>query len=152
MHYVGDETYEIYDSFTNEQKGIGATILVRQNLESNKYNSLKQSLPDYFTPKKNTTYEVFKFRQANQCVGEPIATYYTRLRTLASTCAFHDVEHEILSQIIQGCTSSRIRHRAMRDNFTLEKVLDEVRALELSETRASEMGAGSSHANAVIKG
>ena len=39
----------------------------------------------------------------------------------------------------------------MRDNFTLDKVLDEARALELSESRASEMEVKSTHANAVFK-
>ena len=151
LHYVGEETYDIYDSFTDEQKGIGATILDGENVQPNEYNVLKQSLTDYFTPKKNTTYEVFKFRQATQNVGESIDAYHTRLRTLASTCDFHDNDREILSQISQSCTSSRIRRRALRDNFTLDKVLDEARALELSESRASEMEVKSTHANAVFK-
>ena len=95
LHYVGEETYDIYDSFTDEQKGIGATILDGENVQPNEYNVLKQSLTDYFTPKKNTTYEVFKFRQATQNVGESIDAYHTRLRTLASTCDFHDNDREI---------------------------------------------------------
>jgi hypothetical protein len=62
---------------------------------------------------------------------------YIRLRTLASTCEFHEVDQEILSQIVEGCQSTRLRRRALRDNFDLDKVLDEARALELSEKRAS---------------
>ena len=153
LHYIGEETYDIYDSFSDEKKGIGATVTVSEREVPNEYNVLKNSLTDYFTPKQNTAYEVFKFRQATQNAGETIDSYYTRLRTLASTCDFHDVDREILSQVIQGCTSSRVRRRALRDNYTLDKCLDEARALELSESRASVMeGANQSTVNATFKG
>lgn len=58
---------------------------------------------------------------------------------MSSTCEFHSKDNEILAQIIQGCTSSRVRRRALRDNYTLEKLIEETRALELSENRATEM-------------
>ncbi|XP_052788463.1 uncharacterized protein K02A2.6-like [Mya arenaria] len=85
LHYCGEETYDIFDSFSDDDKGIGAT----------------KEVPN----------------------GE---------------------DNEILSQIIQGCTSSRIRRRALRDNYKLDKLIEEARALELSENRASEMESGPS--------
>lgn len=51
-----------------------------------------KSLTDFLMSKKNTTYEVFKFRQANQISGELIVTFYTILRTLVATCDFHDTD------------------------------------------------------------
>jgi hypothetical protein len=136
LHYVGEETYDIYDSFTNEQKGVGA---VDGDNRPNEYAVATKSLTDYFTPKKNTTYEVFKFRQATQNPGENIDSFCTRLRTLASTCEFHNAETEILSQILQGCTSSRLRRKSLKDGYNLKQVIDEARAIELSESRAAEM-------------
>ena len=144
LHYVGEEAYDIYDSFTDTEKGIGAT---REETNSNgetvnvpdEYAKLCKSFTSYFTPKQNLSFEVYKFRQAKQEEGESIDSFYTRLRTLSSTCNFHDKDSEILSQIIQGCTSSRVRRRALRDNYTLEKLIEETRALELSENRATEM-------------
>lgn len=146
LHYCGEDTYDIYDSFTDVQKGIDATRVVTpateetpEVTESIEYVTLKRSLTDYFTPKKNSTFETYKFRQIKQEVGENMDAYYTRLRTQAGLCDFHDKDSEILSQIIQGCSSSRLRRRALRDNFDLQKIIDEARALELSESRASEM-------------
>ncbi|MCG7866506.1 MAG: hypothetical protein JAY74_09055 [Candidatus Thiodiazotropha taylori] len=139
LHYIGEEAYDIYDSFSDEKKGKGATVTVGDVTRPNEYPVLKQSLTDYFTPKANTSYEVFKFRQAKQNAGEAIDSYYTRLRTLASTCEFHNADNEILGQIIQGCTSTRIRRRALRDNYNLDKLLDEARAIELAESRATAM-------------
>ena len=137
LHYVGEEVYDIFDSFTDQQKGLGA---VRETPDGNvpdEYGVAKRSLTEFFTPKKNTTEEIFKFRQASQNSGETIDSFYTRLRTLASTCDFHDADKEILSQILQGCTSSRLRRKALKDDYTLKQVLDEAKALELSESRAS---------------
>ena len=141
LHYVGEETYDIFDSFTDEQKGIGAVRAGdrEDEQEPDEYNVAKKSLTDFFTPKKNTTYEMFQFRQASQNHGESIDSFYTRLRKLASTCEFHDVDKEILSQILQGCLSTRLRRKALKDNYSLTQVLDEARAIELSESRASVM-------------
>ena len=111
LHYGGDEIYEIYESFSEEKKGIGATA----DGEPNEYNVLKKSFTDYFTPKKNTSYERLKFRNVTQNTGETIDSFHTRLRALAVNCDFHDVDSEILTQILHGCTSSRLRRRALRE-------------------------------------
>ena len=57
-------------------------------------------------------YEVYTFRQAKENMDEDMTTYYTRLRQLSSTCEFTDVDREIQSQIIQNCSSSRLRRKA----------------------------------------
>ena len=77
-----------------------------------------------------------------QAGGEGIDSFHTRLRTLASACNFHDVDQEVLTQIIHGCSSARVRRRALMGNFTLDKTLAEARALELSESRAAEIEGG----------
>ena len=82
------------------KKRLGA---VRETPDGNvpdEYGVAKRSLTEFFTPKKNTTYEIFKFRQGSQNSGETIDSFYTRLRTLASTCDFHDADKEILSRIL----------------------------------------------------
>ena len=56
---------------------------------------------------------------------------------MAIFCDFHDIDNEILGQIIQGYTSSRVCRKALKDNLTLKQVLDEARSLELSESRAA---------------
>jgi hypothetical protein len=59
LHYVGDDVYNVYNSFSDERKGIGAVLRVGEEDHPNEYEALKKSLADYFTPKQNTTYERF---------------------------------------------------------------------------------------------
>ena len=86
---------------TDEQKGIGA-MTDRDNPIPRDYSVLKQSLEEYFTPKKNISYETFKFRQTTQKEGDSIDTFHTRLRAMAIFCDFYDIDNEILGQIIQS--------------------------------------------------
>ncbi|KAK7091555.1 hypothetical protein V1264_009220 [Littorina saxatilis] len=139
LHFCGDEVYNIVESFSEEKKGAGATRQVEGRAVPNEYVTLRDSLTEYFTPKKNTAYEVLRFRKSTQLEGESIDTFHTRLRALASTCEFHNNDQEILTQILQGCHSQRLRRRALRDNFDLDHLLAEARDLELSETRAVEI-------------
>ena len=142
LHYAGDEVYEIYEAFTAEQKGVGATLPGPNEGDPavlNAYSTLNKSFTTYFTPKQNTSFEVFKFRQTIQKPSEAIDAFHTRLLNLATHCDFHDTDTEILAQIVQGCVSNRLRRKALKDNITLQAVLDEARALELSETRAAEI-------------
>ena len=136
--YNGDDIFEIYDSMTDEQKGMGA-MAQGHNPTPNEYEVLKNSFTDHFTLKQNTAYETVKFRQAKQHDGESIDCFYTRLPNLASLCDFHDTGNEILAHIIQGCNSTRVRRMALKDNMTLKAVLDEARALELSDSKTAEI-------------
>ena len=104
--------------------------------------------------KKNIDFETFKFRQCRQNEGETIDAFHTRLRLLAARCDFANEDREIKAQILQGCTSSRLRKRALRDEkLTLTQLLDKLtaRLLELSDKQAQEIeGACSATAHMVI--
>ena len=139
LHYAGEHVFDIYSTFTNTQKGTETT--------EEGYETLKKSLENYFEPKKNVDYETFKFRQARQETGETTDQFCTRLRTLASTCDFTNPEREIKGQILQGCTSNRLRRRGLRDDLSLTDLLQQARSLELADVRASEMER--EHANAL---
>ena len=66
-------------------------------------------------------------------------SYHTRLRQLAKTCEFTDVDKEIKEHIVLTCTSSSLRRRALRENFSLEALLKHGRALELSDKQAKDV-------------
>ena len=55
LHYAGDDGFYIFDSMTDEQKGIGA-MTDGDNPVPREYSVLKISLEEYFTPKKNISY------------------------------------------------------------------------------------------------
>ena len=124
LHYAGEEESEIFETFTET---------------GTDYASAKQKLFDYFPPKKNTVYEIYKFRQAKQEESETVDTFHTRLKRLSINCDFATVDKEIKSQIIQGCHSSRLRRRALREEMKLDTVLSSARALELSDKQATDI-------------
>ncbi|CAB4027924.1 Potassium channel subfamily T member 1 [Paramuricea clavata] len=63
-------------------------------------------------------------RQAHQEAHETLDQFHTRLRTLAQTCSFNDVDFEIEQQIITAGLSSRIRKKALRDpTYDLKSIL-----------------------------
>ena len=73
------------------------------------FDTALTKLNEYFEPQKNTLYEVFKFRQAVQGPQETLDQYHTRLRTLGATCDFHDLDFEILVQIVTHGRSTHLR-------------------------------------------
>ena len=91
-------------------------LVTEENEEpGNEYETTKAQLIAYFEPPKNRRYEVYRFRQTTQAASETLDQYRTRLRAMAQTCEFQDVDFEIEEQVIIGGTSSRIRKRALRD-------------------------------------
>ena len=104
------------------------------------YNTALEKLNTYFLPKKNVAYEIYVFRQATQDVNESIDSYCSRLRKLSATCEFTNVDFEIKTQIIQACTSQRLRRRALREpDISLADLLLYGRTLEHSEREAQSM-------------
>ena len=91
-------------------------------------------------PKKYIEYEIFNFRQEKQKPSESLDSYYTRLKTLACHCEFHDVNREIKSQIIQFFCNNTLRLKALQDpTLTLEKMLTLSRSLETSKLQAAHI-------------
>ena len=91
-----------------------------------------------FTPKKNISYGTFKLWQTSQKDGENIDAFHTRLQGMAIICDFHDVDKEILAQIIQGSTSSTVHRQESAERcLDPQKILKEARSLELSDSRAA---------------
>ena len=126
LHYAGPDVDEIFDTLPNTG-------------EDNDYDTAVAKLHEYISSQVNTTYEVYNFRQAKQKEGELLESYHTRLRQLAKTCEFSDIDKEIKEHIILTCTSSSLRRRALRENPTLEALLKLGRALELSAKQAKDV-------------
>ena len=95
-------------------------------------------LDAYFNPKENIDFEIFKFRTATQQNGETIDQYTTRLRKLAQTCEFTDMNRELKSTIIQNCLSKQLHRIALQDDYTLEDLLTKARSIEANRTKLVE--------------
>ena len=136
LHYAGEDVNEIFDTLADTGTDY-ATALTK--------------LDGYFGPKKSTEFEIYKFRQAKQEVNETIDAYHTRLRKLCENCNFYNNDKEIKSQIIQCCSSTRLRRKALRDEPSLDDLIKAAIALEISETQASQIESSSSETNAVTR-
>ena len=112
LHYGGPDLDEIHDTLTIEEPDEDHDTYVRS----------KEALTAYFTPKKNTAFEIDTFRQAAQLDGEKIDTFVTRLRKLSKSCDFTEPDKEIANQLIFSCSSQPLRRRALRDDLALVKL------------------------------
>ena len=116
-------------------------LVTEENEEpGDEYETAKAQLTAYFEPQKNRPYKVYRFRQTTQAASETLDQYHTRLRTMAQTCEFQDVDFEIEEQIIIGGTSSRIRKWALRDpTYNLAAMLLDGRRDESSTYQARKI-------------
>ncbi len=113
---------------------------IPDNGEEKDYDVAAKKLTEYFSPKKNTMYEIHLFRKAQQRQGETIDQFYTRLCQLAKTCEFADEKHEIKIQLIERDSSARVRRKALREEaLSLDALLKYGRSLEISEHQAGEL-------------
>lgn len=99
--------------------------------------AMKKLRPWTFLFKEKKQCLANKFRQAMQLPSETFDTYRTKLKMLAKDCEFADEDKEIIAQIIQRCSSSRLCRRALREpDMTLTDLLVLGRMLESSKKQA----------------
>ena len=121
LHFAGEATNEIFDTLPNTTAGEG----------DDPFAKAVEALTNYFTPKQNREHEICVFRQAKQENDENLAAFHTRLRQLAVTCEFDDVDREIKTQIVQSCSSHKLRTKALENpSYTLTQLLDAGKAME----------------------
>lgn len=132
LHNAGEATNEFFDTLPDTTPGEGEDTFEKS-----------RTSPDniiYFTPRQNREYEIYVFRQAKQESNESISAFHTRLRQLAVTCEFADVDREIKTQIVQSCSSHKLRTKALENpSYTLTQLLDAGRAIELSQKQAANI-------------
>ena len=72
---IGPKSREIYYTFNfaNDEESMTSDVVI-------------QKFDDYYTPKKNITYQRYRFFSYNQNDGQSIDSYATELRTRADHC------------------------------------------------------------------
>jgi hypothetical protein len=128
LHFAGPSVFKMYK--TKEDS-------------NHTYEDVVKTLDEFFVPQVNPEYEKFIFANAKQSRNEPFDTFVNRLRLLANGCKFKEPEPMIKSKIIQGCYSDILRQRALSDKtMTLERLIEEGRAMEASRLQAKQMETG----------
>ena len=73
-----------------------------------------QKFDDYFTPKKNITYQRYRFFSYNQNDGQSIDSYATELRTRADHCDFGNLKDSLIrDKIVIGIRDSKTQKRLL---------------------------------------
>ena len=141
LHYMGDETLNIYES-----------VILPEALEGEtETDRVIRAMSDYFSPRSNREYEIFKFRKLKQETGEDISSFFSRLKLLSVPCGFTDVNAELKSQLIQGCVSTKLRRKALSDQtVTLEQLVAFGRAQEMADIHATDMEGSHNSASSLV--
>lgn len=139
LHLAGEQVYDIYQGLVVADVAADADPAV-----DNVYLAAKRALDEHFSPKKNSEFEVYTFRKAEQRPDETTDSYLARLRSLAKYCGFTNIDSEIKSHIIQTCTSTRLRRRALSEpDLTLKQLVDIARSMEIADRQLKSIEGGS---------
>ena len=126
---MGKECYEVCDNLplTDAQRKSPTEIV--------------KHLGEHFEPQRNVVYERFVFNSCKQEQREPIDSFLSRLRKLASTCAYGPLRDEMIrDRIVVGVTDNHIRSRLLREALlTLQKALDICRSSEQAAIHLQQM-------------
>nr|CAD7439256.1 unnamed protein product [Timema bartmani] len=146
-----EEVLECFEATETGTKSAGVQIARLKNLlgrdavrlyktlttikpEEETVNDILSVLKSHCIPKKNETILVFNFFNRKQCLGEPFENFYAELRALATPCEFGDQEDKLLrAQIILGVNSQSIKQHLLREDTTLNKVVEYCKSVELAE-------------------
>ena len=127
MRWAGEEIKDIFETLpdTGEEKNYQAAI---------------DALNAHFAPTANSEFAIYCFGQAKQQPNETLDTFHTRLQQLVMPCSFTDNDKEVKTQIIQACTSRKLRRSALQHpEWSLSNLLISGRAMELANKHTADI-------------
>ena len=147
------ETFSIASKLDDEADKVRhATLLhlagpavqsILDNLDGDKttVKHVKDRLHAFFAPKDNKWAERYRFKCRIQQPQENTDKLVSELRKLGTTCSFDDIEHQIISQIIEKSHNPYIREKFLTegDGLTLEKAMTIARTFEQTQESAAMM-------------
>ena len=125
LHYVSEEVNDLFETLPDRG-------------DDKDFKKAYEALTQYFTPKKNVSFEIFKFRNLKQEIHETVDAFHTRLQIAAKYCEFGDnKDKEIKAQIELGTTSKKLRRYSFRSPaLSLTELLDYAKAIHETEKQA----------------
>ena len=99
------------------------------------------ALENYFKPHRNVVYERYVFNSCEQNQGEPVDSYVTRLRKLASSCEFGTLTDELIrDKLVIGLNDRGTKGNLLREkSLTLDKAVDIARSNEITSKQLEAM-------------
>ncbi|KAJ8364836.1 hypothetical protein SKAU_G00136670 [Synaphobranchus kaupii] len=131
----------------------GQRLFYTLTVADEKYDTAREAIQNFFTPKVNVVAERYRFRQRSQRPGETTDQFVAALKELVTTCQFGTMEEEMIrDQLVEKTNSARIRERLLMEvPLTLSKATTIARQIETAVTEAKAMckGAADSAVHAV---
>ena len=93
--------------------------------DADNYDAIIKKLDARLIPKQNNQLNRLNFRKIIQYDDEPFNEFVQRIRDKGKICDFADLKQEILSQIINGCTSMDLKKQALSSkDITLDRLIE----------------------------
>ncbi|CAG2236573.1 unnamed protein product [Mytilus edulis] len=128
LHSAGMEVQDVYYTLVERDPGEHETV----------YEVAVEILNNHFTPQVNNSFQRNQFRAMEQKPQETIDQFITRLRQKAIYCNFGNVDEAICDQVIDKCSSKRLRRKLLeRHNVTLQQLRETAQAMEAAEKQAT---------------
>ncbi|XP_063411616.1 uncharacterized protein K02A2.6-like [Mytilus trossulus] len=122
------EVQDVYYTLVERDPGEHETV----------YEVTVEILNNHFTPQVNNSFQRNQFRAMEQKPQETIEQYITRLRQKVIYCNFGNVDEAICDQVIDKCSSKRLRRKLLeRHNVTLHQLRETAQAMEAAEKQAT---------------
>lgn len=77
------------------------------------FDTAASKLDEYILRKKNVRYKRYHFKQAHQQQGKSIDQFVSRLRALAESCEFVNLNNALADQILASCSSTRLKEKIL---------------------------------------
>lgn len=127
LHHLGNDIIPIFTAFNVD-------------LDTVSFASLFKKFGDYFSPKKNITYERFKLFSRKQSVGETLNEFVTSLQNLSLTCDLGVLRESLVKDVlINGLHTNNtyIREKLLMDDpISITEALRIASAMESSKEEA----------------
>lgn len=132
LSFVGEEALRTYNTFKFSGE---------EGNDRNKFKDVVKEFQRYCSPRKNTTYERFKFSQRVWEDGEKFEQFLTSLKILVRNCEFENQEDSMIrDRIIQGCSDRGLQEALLRlEDTSLEAVAQHCRTVELSKQQSQQI-------------
>ena len=106
--------------------------------EDNVYKISMRKIDNHFIPKKNKDYARFQLGELKQRSHERLADCYARVRDMAKKCDYGTHEEDMIrDHLIQIMLHNKLRSKAIRENWVLDRILTEA-ALDEQTTEQAE--------------
>lgn len=121
----GPQLQRVFENLTDTDK------IPLVAVEKKWYDTAIEKLNDFFQPARQHTLERHRLREMKQFKEERFAQFVMRLKQQAADCGFDKYSSEVskilteitlIDVIVQGCTSSELRRRILKEDQSLAEI------------------------------